>query len=91
MKRMEWPKFIVFAPKQELEFGLWSKSIFSIFAFVIIVTGFLVHRRIHAFLKVSKFGNVLLVSSNRPKIERFFLRISALDSKKRSNQKSIVR
>ena len=53
MKRMEWPKYIVFALKQELEFGLWSKSFFSIFAFVIILSGFWVHRRIHAFLKVS--------------------------------------
>ena len=53
LKRMEWPKYIVFAPKQELEFGLWSKSFFSIFAIVIILSGFLVHRRIHAFLKVS--------------------------------------
>jgi hypothetical protein len=84
---MEWPKYIVFAPKQERDFGLWSKPIFSIFAFVIILTGFLVHRRIHAFLKVSKFRNVLLVSSNPLKIQR----ISALPSKKRSNQKSIVR
>ena len=87
LKRMEWPKYIVFAPKQERDFGLWSKPIFSIFAFVIIVTGFLVHRRIHAFLKVSIFRNVLLVSSNRSKIQRIFLKISALASKKRSNKK----
>jgi hypothetical protein len=42
-------------------------------------------------LKVSLFQNILLVSSFGPKYQRNFSRISALASKKRSNQKSSVR
>ena len=43
-------------------------------------------------LKVSSFQNVILVSSNLPKSQRFFSRISsALASKKRPFQKSSVR
>ena len=42
-------------------------------------------------LKVSWFQNVLLLPSNLPNNQRNFLRISALASKKRSNQKSSVK
>ena len=42
-------------------------------------------------LKVSWFHNVLLMSLFGQKYQRFFSRISALASKKRSNQKSSVR
>ena len=51
---------------------------------------FLPHYKIVS-LKISKFQNVLLVSSNLPKNQQKISRISALVSKKRSNQKSSVR
>ena len=49
---MEWPKNIAFISENvDSEFGFWSKLCFSVFAFVIIVSGYLVHQRVHTFLK----------------------------------------
>ena len=49
---MEWPKSIAFISQNvNSQFGFWSKLCFSVFAFVIIVSGYLVHQRVHTFLK----------------------------------------
>ena len=59
--------------------GLWH------FAFLLVLI-----KLISTKLKVSKFQNVLLVSSNFPKKHRNFSRISALAYKKRSSQNKIL-